>query len=76
MKVAERIRALREDNDKQQNEIANILKTSQSYYSKYENGVRPLPAAHIYTLAQYYNVSADYILGLIDEPKPLKEGRR
>ena len=72
MKVAERIRALRKDNDKQQIEIAAVLQTSQSYYSKYENGVRPLPAIHIYTLAKYYNVSADYILGLIDDPKPLK----
>ena len=71
MNYRQRIRDLREDNDKKQTEIAIILKTSQSYYSKYEKGVRPLPIEHLITLCRYYNVSADYILGFTDDPKPL-----
>ena len=73
MIYAQRIRDLREDNDKTQTQIANILKTDQSYYSKYENGIRPLPIEHLITLCRYYNVSADYILGFTNEPKPLQK---
>lgn len=58
------IRELREDNDKTQKEIAKILNTSQSYYSKYEKGTREMPIHHIITLCNYYEISADYILGI------------
>lgn len=64
MKINEIIRVLREDNDKTQNEIAEVLNTSQGYYSKYELGLREIPTHHIITLCKFYNVSADYILGL------------
>lgn len=64
MEYYERIKNLRIDADKSQNEIANILKTSQSYYAKYENGHRPLPIDRLRELCILYNVSADYILGL------------
>ena len=67
MSYAQRIRDLREDGDYTQKEIADILKTTQSYYAQYENGHRPLPIEHLITLCKYYNVSADYILGLKDE---------
>lgn len=63
MQYTQRIRDLREDADKTQKEIANILKTTQGYYSKYELGLRELPIHHLITLCEYYNVSADYILG-------------
>lgn len=59
-----RIKELRTDADKTQKEIASILNTTQSYYAKYENGKHPLPIEHLYTLCEYYQVSADYILGL------------
>ncbi len=71
MVYAKRIRNLREDNDLYQADIAKILKTTQSYYAQYENAKRPLPIEHLMTLCKYYNVSADYILGFTDEPKPL-----
>ena len=58
------LKELREDKDLYQKEIANILKTTQQYYSEYEKGKRPLPIEHLKTLALFYNVSADYILGL------------
>ena len=64
MDYNERIRSLREDNGKNQTEIAKLLGTSQSYYSEYELGKRQLPINHLKTLCLYYNVSADYILGL------------
>lgn len=69
MTYYQRIKDLREDSDKSQQEIATILKTSQSYYAQYENGKRPIPMKHIITLCDYYGVSADYILGL---PQGLK----
>ncbi len=64
MQYYQRMRELRQDNDKNQDEIANILKTTQSYYSQYELGKRQLPLEHLITLCLYYGVSADYILGL------------
>lgn len=65
----ERLKALREDHDYTQKEIAEILGTDQSYYAKYENGKRPLPIHHLKTLCLHYHTSADYILGL---PKGLE----
>ena len=59
-----RIRDLREDHDKTQQEIAGILGTSQTMYARYERGANELPIRHLITLCKYYNVSADYILGL------------
>ncbi len=59
-----RIRDLREDNDKTQQEIADVLGTSQTMYARYERGANELPIHHLLTLCKYYGVSADYILGL------------
>lgn len=63
------IKELRIDNDKTQEEIANILGVGQSYYSKQERHDKPFQIEHIIKLCKYYHVSADYILGL---PKGLK----
>lgn len=65
------IRELREDNDKTQNDISRVLNTTQSYYSKYERGEHPLPIDHLIKLCLYYNISADYILGLTTEKRPI-----
>lgn len=64
MDYAQKLKDLREERGLSQAEIAEILKTSQQYYGKYENGKRPLPIMHLITLCQYYNVSADWLLGL------------
>lgn len=72
MEYNQRIRELREDADLNQKAIAKILQTSQSYYSEYELGKRELPLRHLRTLCLYYQVSADYILGL---PKGLNRPR-
>ena len=58
-----RIRDLREDHDKTQQEIADILGTSQTMYARYERGANELPIRHLLVLCDYYGVSADYILG-------------
>lgn len=72
MEYYQRIKDLREDKDLKQSTIAKILGTDQSYYSKYERGIHPMTANQIKILAEYYNVSADYILGLTDEYRALK----
>lgn len=61
-----RIRDLREDHDKTQQDIADILGTSQTMYARYERGANEMPIRHLIALCKYYKVSADYILGLKD----------
>ncbi len=65
------IRELREDRDLTQSQISSLLGTTQQVYSRYENGINEIPLHHLVTLCRYYNVSADYILGLIDTYRPL-----
>lgn len=65
----EMLRELREDNDLTQQEIADVLGTTQQVYSRYEKGINEMPIRHIITLCKYYNVSSDYVLGLTDEQK-------
>jgi len=66
-KYVKRMRDLREDNDKTQQEIADILGTSQTMYARYERGANELPIRHLLALCRFYGVSADYILGLCEE---------
>lgn len=65
----ERIRALREDNDKTQTEIAQLLKVGQKTYSDYELGKTRIPVDSLIVLARLYNVSMDYICGVSDTRK-------
>lgn len=62
-----RIKDLREDNDKFQKDIAQLLGISQQYYSEYEKGNRTIPINHLITLAKYYGTSIDYLVGLLDD---------
>ena len=71
MTYQERLRALREDLDYSQTEIANILGVAQTTYSQYELGKRSIPVEYIITLCQFYNISADYVLGLSPKKKKL-----
>lgn len=64
MTYAQRLKILREKKGLTQEQVATILKTSQQYYGKYENGKRPLPIEHLITLSKFYKVSSDWILGL------------
>lgn len=63
MKYTKIMRDLREDHDKTQQEIADLLKTSQTMYARYERGANELPIHHLIRLCDYYGVSADYFLG-------------
>lgn len=64
-----RLKDLREDNDKLQKDIADLLGISQQYYSEYENGNRTMPIQHLITLAKYYNSPVDYIIGISEKNK-------
>lgn len=66
MKYMERIRALREDQDLTQTDVANLLNIGQKTYSDYELGKTRIPLDSVMILAKYYNVSMDYICGASD----------
>ncbi len=61
--VFENIRNLREDNDKKQQELAEYLNIKQTTYSKYELGKINIPIEVFIKLADYYDVSVDYLVG-------------
>lgn len=65
-----RIRNLREDNDLHQEELAKLLHCTQACYSNYENGKGDIPTEVLSALADFYNVSTDYLLGRTNERKP------
>lgn len=73
MKYYERLRDLREDNDLSQKDIAEILETSHSKISDYENGNIMMRVDKYMKLARYYNISLDYLTGMIDTPRALDE---
>ncbi len=66
-----RIRDLREDADKTQQELADYLGTSTQHYGKYELGHAEIPFERAILLAKYYNVSLDYLAGLTNVKRPL-----
>lgn len=61
------MRNLREDNDLTQKEVAALLETSQTMYARYERGANEMPIRHLIRLANYYNVTTDYLLGLSND---------
>lgn len=63
-----RIRDLREDKDMNQTQVAKILGMSQTGYSKYETGENDIPTAILIKLADFYDVSIDYLLNRTDKP--------
>ncbi|MEK3965447.1 MULTISPECIES: helix-turn-helix domain-containing protein [Paenibacillus] len=63
------IRDLREDKDLTQQQIEELLHITQATYSRYENGNLDVPSAVLITLANFYKVSIDYILGQTDNSK-------
>lgn len=73
MSYFKRLRDLREDNDLKQDDIAYILDTTYQQISKYENGKQMMAITKYMKLARYYNVSLDYLTGMIDVKRPLDE---
>ena len=64
------MRDLRDDQDKTQQEIADVLNMHRSVYRRYESGERETPAWVVVKLAEYYHVSTDYLLGRTNDPTP------
>lgn len=67
--VYRRIRDLREDKDMTQTQISRILMCSQRIYSNYERGDVDIPTDILIKLADFYDVSVDYLLGRTDNPR-------
>ena len=70
-----RLRDLREDRDLNQTQVAEILQVHQTTYSEYERGRTNVPVPVLHTLADYYGVSVDYLLGRTDDPRPYPKGK-
>ena len=65
-----RLRDLREDRDLKQRDLAELLKVHQTTYSDYELGRLNIPVAALHTLADFYGVSVDYLLGRTNSKNP------
>lgn len=68
----QRLKDLREDKDLSQRQLVEILDMHKTTYTNYEQGLREIPFDLVIRLAKFYNVSIDYIAGLIDFPRPLE----
>jgi len=67
-----RVYELREDNDIKQKTVAEYLGMQPNVYRRYEKGIRAIPVEVVMKLADFYQVSTDYILGRTDDPTPPK----
>ena len=76
MNYYQRLRDIREDKDLTQKEIADFLGILQSDYSKYERGAHMMGIDKYIALARFYDISLDYLTGLIDYPERLDRGKR
>ena len=65
-----RLRDLREDNDLKQKDLAKLLQLHQTTYSDYELDRLNIPVSALHTLADFYNVSVDYLLGRTNRKEP------
>lgn len=76
MNAFQRLKDIREDRDLKQREIASFLQIKQSSYSDYENGKNMMGIDKYIKLAKYYDVSLDYLCGLIDDPEPISTRKK
>lgn len=75
MFIYPRIKDLREDKDLSQKTIAEKLGEHTTTYQRWEQGITEVPTHIIVELCKLYDVSADYVLGFTNEPKPLPKKR-
>ena len=66
------LRELREDHDLKQKDVAKVLNISQQQYARYEKGINVMPVTYLIKLCQFYNISADYILGLTSKIETIR----
>lgn len=71
--MSQRLKELREHNNLSQKEIADILKIKYQQYQKYEYAINEIGIKYLIKLAEYYNTSTDYILGITDEKTPYQK---
>lgn len=69
----DRLKEIRQDKDLYQKDVAKAINMTQKQYSLYETGVRLIPIDKLVLLAEFYNTSVDYLLGLTDERTPYKK---
>ena len=62
-----RLKELRKNHQLKQQNLAEVLKITRQQYSLYEVGTREIPVHHLKTLAQFYNISTDYILEITNQ---------
>lgn len=67
----ERIAWIRDCKNITQKEMAEALNIKQQQYARYEKGINVMPITHLKTICEKLNVSADYIIGICDQPKTL-----
>ena len=72
----QRLADLRTDSDKTQQEIADLLECKREVYRRYEKGINEIPVSYAIILAEFYDVSLDYMLGLTDEKKPFPKSKK
>ena len=72
MYYTERLQQIRDCKNISQKELAEHLGIKQQQYARYEKGVNVMPVIYLGPICQFLDISADYILGLIDEPIALK----
>lgn len=72
MDYRERLRAVREDRDLTQAQVGKVLNKSQQGYNHIESGRAELKIDDLITLCRFYNLSADYMIGLTDKPEGMK----
>ena len=70
-----RLKDLREDKDLKQEEVANLLGISQTNYSKYELGKINIPINSLIVIADFYDTSIDYLLGITNDVKPYSRAK-
>ena len=73
MNYRTRLRNLREDRDLTQAQVGKLIQKSQQGYNHIEAGRAELKIEDLAVLCKFYNVSADYFIGLIDEVKPIRK---
>ena len=73
--IYQRLKDLREDADLTQKQVADLIGVSTNHYGKYERGETDIPLEKAVLLAKYYQVSLDYIAGIINFKNPPKPQR-
>lgn len=73
MYYTDRLQWIRDCKNITQKEMAKALGIKQQQYARYEKGINIMPITYLKPICEYLNICADYIIGLINDPKPLKD---